>query len=116
MPETTSKLTRSEQSRINGAKSKGPVTAAGKAISSANALKHGFAATINVVLTIEDEPAFHEHLAGVRAAFNPTNYFEQTLIDQLANISWRLLGVWRPAFDYRRRSPHCLLLHRRQRR
>ena len=88
MPETI-KLSRSEQARINGAKSEGPVTPQGKAISSTNALKHGFAATINVVLAIENESDFLLHVAGVRASFTPTNYMEETLVDQLANISWR---------------------------
>ena len=86
MPE---KLTRSERSRINGAKSRGPITPEGKAISSSNALKHGFAATINIVLSIEDEPAFHGHLQGVRDSFTPQNYMEETLVDQLASITWR---------------------------
>ena len=51
----TPKLTRSEQSRINGAHSNGPTSIDGKAISSKNALKHGFAASANVVLGVEDK-------------------------------------------------------------
>ena len=88
MPSTL-KLSRAEQARINGAKSQGPNTPEGKAISSSNAIKHGFAAIINVVLTIEEESDFLLHLAGVRTSFMPTNYMEQTFVDQLANISWR---------------------------
>ena len=85
----TQKRNHSEQARINGAKSKGPITPEGKAKSSSNALKHGFAATLNVVLSIEEEPVFQSHLKGIRASFNPTNYMEDTLVDQLASISWR---------------------------
>ena len=96
------KLSHSEQARINGAKSKGPTSPAGKAISSANSLKHGFAAVINVVLRIEDKAAFDLHLEGLRASYKPTDYAEQTFVDQLAAISWRqsrLTGLETALFD-----------------
>ena len=89
MTDIINKLARCEQSRINGAKSKGPTSEEGKAKSSRNALKHGFAATINVVLSIEDPAEFQLHLAGLRASYAPTNYAEETFVEQLANISWR---------------------------
>ena len=92
----TPKLTRSQQARINGAKSKGPNTPEGKAISSRNAMRHGFAAVINNVLSVEDEAVFERHVAGYRAALAPLNYLEETLIDQLASINWRqsrLVGI-----------------------
>ena len=85
----TNKLNRSDQARINGAKSHGPITPEGKAISSSNALKHGFAAAINVVLTIEDKSAFDDHLEGLRASYKPTDYAELVFVEQLASISWR---------------------------
>ena len=87
------KLPRSQQSRINGAKSKGPTSTEGKARSSANALKHGFSASINVVLSIEDVPSFHSHLDGYRASYRPLDYVEQTLVDQLAAIKWRQIRL-----------------------
>ena len=83
------KLTKAEQNRINGAKSKGPTSSEGKAVCSRNAIKHGFAATQNVVISIEDQPAFLLHRDGVRSAFNPQNYVEFELVDKLASISWR---------------------------
>jgi hypothetical protein len=92
----TPKRTRSEQARLNGAKSKGPITPNGKTRSSKNALKHGFAAVINNVLGIEDEAAFNLHLDGLRASFLPLNYAEHMLVDLLASISWRqsrLIGL-----------------------
>src|SRR5215475_6267634 len=79
----------SEQARINGAKSKGPTSPEGKAKSSRNAIKHGFAAVINVVLCVEDKPAFDAHVQGFRNSFKPKDYAEQSLVDQLAAIHWR---------------------------
>ena len=86
MPE---KLSRSETSRQNGAKSKGPKTPETKAISSKNSIVHGFAAVINVVLACEDKPAFQLHVDSTRAAYKPTDYPEQAFVDQLAAIQWR---------------------------
>jgi hypothetical protein len=80
---------RAEQSRINGSKSKGPTSDAGKARSSHNALKHGFAAAHNNVLTIEEVPVFEQHVDGYIKSYNPKTYAERTLVEQLASISWR---------------------------
>ena len=85
----TKKLSRSQQARINGAKSKGPTTAEGKAISSANSLKHGFASLVNVVLRVEDKLAFETHLNNLRNSIKPRDYYEQTVVDQLASITRR---------------------------
>ena len=89
MSETINKPTRAEQSRINGGKSQGPITPEGKAISSRNSLKHGFAAIVNVVLRIEDKEAFTEHLTALRNCYKPRDYAEQLYVDQLAAITWR---------------------------
>jgi hypothetical protein len=81
--------TRAEQSRINGAQSHGPTSDSGKARSSKNALKHGFAATVNNVLRIEDPDEFNAHVAGIHAAWSPKDYYEKVLVDQIASITWR---------------------------
>jgi len=83
------KLSPAEQARINGAKSKGPTSPEGKARSSRNALTHGFAASINTVLTIEDIPAWELHIQSYRDSFKPQCYVEYSLVDQLASINWR---------------------------
>jgi hypothetical protein len=88
-PDSPTKLSKSEQARINGARSQGPTTADGKKKSSRNALKHGFAATENVVISLEDEPDWLAHRDGVRSSFNPQNYIEFEFVDKLASISWR---------------------------
>jgi hypothetical protein len=82
-------IDRAEQSRINGSQSQGPTSSEGKAKSSKNALKHGFAATVNNVLAIEDPQVFQAHVAGTHAAWKPKDYFETTLVDQIASITWR---------------------------
>ena len=78
-----------ETSRSNGAKSKGPTTPEGRAISSKNALKHGFAAEINILIAPENSDAWHTHLAGIHESYRPTNYAERDLVDQIASIRWR---------------------------
>ena len=80
---------RAEQARINGAKSHGPTTEAGKAKSSLNALKHGFAAEINVLIDPDDSDEWNAHLAGYYDSYRPTNYAERDLVDQIASIRWR---------------------------
>ena len=89
LPEKPEQLTHSEQARINGSKSKGPTSVEGKANSSRNSLKHGFAAVINVVLTVENSDDFLLHVDGFKAGFRPQDYVEQTMVEELAAISWR---------------------------
>ena len=83
------KLSASQQSRVNGAKSKGPKTTAGKARSSRNNLQHGACAVINIALQIEDVPAFELHRDRLRTSFNPRDYAEECYVDQLVGITWR---------------------------
>jgi hypothetical protein len=54
---------KSETSRINGAKSRGPITEAGKETSSQNALKHGMTAHNTHILACEREEEYQEFLA-----------------------------------------------------
>ncbi|MGC4051120.1 MAG: hypothetical protein QM757_17290 [Paludibaculum sp.] len=90
------KRSRSEQARINGAHSRGPVTPAGKARSARNSTKHGrYAQTggpvVNaVVLCTEDEPAFFERTDRFFQDFLPINTFERSLVRELATIDWEI--------------------------
>jgi hypothetical protein len=81
--------TRADIARANGSKSKGPTTPEGKAKSSKNALKHGFAAKINVLIAPDDSDAWQTHIDGYHASYLPTNYVESEFVAQLASISWR---------------------------
>ena len=87
-------LSRSEQSRINGAKSRGPVTSAGKTISSMNAFKHGRYSNPSPILRIEDESGFRELQAAYESQFAPRSPIELRLVQELASVDWQLTR-WR---------------------
>lgn len=83
-------MTKSEIARQNGALSKGPVTEAGKAKSSQNALKHGGLSNRMFVLQNENPEAWQEFLALCVETFKPTTGFEQKLVEEIASAKWRL--------------------------
>ena len=87
-------ISRSEQVRANGAKSRGPKTAEGKARSSMNALKHGRYATNAIVLKNEDSEAFEELVAYCVRRVQPTDPVEYQLTRELAAVSWLLTRVY----------------------
>jgi hypothetical protein len=78
-----------EAARRNGAKSRGPATEAGKARSSANALKHGLAAASHAFLEGEDRAAYEELLAGLVKELAPAAELEGQLVRRLASALWR---------------------------
>jgi hypothetical protein len=103
MPPETPQKSRSEQARINGAKSRGPITAEGKAKSSRNALKHGYAAKTNTLIGPDDSEAWHAHLAGYWESYAPADYQETDFVEQLASLSWRqarLVGMETALLDF----------------
>ena len=80
---------KSQSARTNGAKSHGPVTPAGRARSSQNALKHGFSAQ-TLLLPSEDPADFHQLLADYLADLHPTGPTELDLVHQMVASKWRL--------------------------
>lgn len=78
--------------RRNAAKSTGPKTAAGKAVASGNALRHGL--TAKAVVLFDEAPkdfaAFHAEL---HAALDPADAFEEALAERIASCAWRLRRV-----------------------
>jgi hypothetical protein len=88
------KLTRSETSRLNGAKSRGPVTPEGRAISSLNAASHGLTAK-TLILRNENEAHFVEIMNAYFDYFQPSNQVEVDLISEMVAARWRLRRVWR---------------------
>jgi hypothetical protein len=81
---------KSETSRINGAKSHGPSTEAGKAASSQNALKHGMTACNTYILQCESLTDFKEFLAEHIAIHLPASPPEKELVEQMAIARWRI--------------------------
>jgi len=81
---------RSEQSRINGAKSKGPITPEGKSKSSKNALSHGLTANVHTVLHFESSAAYTENLDAWVDNLRPADKVELRVVNTIANLQWRL--------------------------
>ncbi|MBV9768189.1 MAG: hypothetical protein JOZ32_01345 [Bryobacterales bacterium] len=75
--------------RANGAKSQGPVTAAGKQSSALNALVHGLTAR-TVVLFNESQDEYQAQLRDYLDHFRPQTKPEDDLVHQLAAAHWRV--------------------------
>lgn len=84
-----------EANRENARKSTGPRTEAGKAASSANALRHGLTAELLVLLTDEDGDAFKRLREGVIADLAPAGALQEVLAERAAVLLWRLDRVAR---------------------
>src|SRR3974390_683178 len=82
-------LTKSEAARLNGAKSKGPVTAQGKAISSRNAFRHGLCSKI-FVADHDDQAEFEELRQSYMDDFQPTTKSQADLVERMAAATWQM--------------------------
>jgi len=89
-----SNLTKAESARINGAKSRGPKTPQGRAISSMNAFRHGLSAK-TLILQNEDPVKFAEMLNDYFDYLEPTNPIEVDLVADIVAARWRLRRIWR---------------------
>ena len=106
-------LSRSEQARINGAKSRGATTPEGiQAIVRANT-KHGLYSTSATVLDVECHAAFEAIRAATFRHFAPRNEFESHYVEEIADCSWRINRLLAAATaignrdirDFRRNTP-----------
>ena len=82
-----------EASRINGAKSHGPITPAGKRISSQNAITHGMCADL-VVMKNESRDSFLEVLGQLNDRFRPADEVEYNIVEEMAASYWRQRRSW----------------------
>ena len=84
-----------EAARLNGAKSRGPVTAEGKARSSQNAVTHGLLSN-TILLPGESEQQFQQLLDSLIQTYRPETDAEAKLVEQISAVTWfqlRLLGI-----------------------
>jgi hypothetical protein len=80
---------RVRRARENGARSRGPVTAAGKARASRNALQHGLTAKVHLVLDGEDEAAFSSLALDLFTELSPAGTLDGFLVAQLTAALWK---------------------------
>ena len=86
---------KSETARINGAKSRGPITAAGKEKSSRNALRHGLTAgNGNILLDCEDPKQFDEACNKLFGILKPATPEEEDIVEEMVAARWRIRRMW----------------------
>jgi len=78
--------------QANSQKSTGPITEAGKAKSSLNAVKTGLTGR-TVLLPSEDAAAYQAHLDRAFTQLAPANDDERALVQAIADTDWRLLRI-----------------------
>ena len=83
---------KAEIARSNGAKSNGPVTDEGKAISSQNSLRHGLTSA-RVVLPHESQEEFDRLEASFVNRFKPYDEIEFELVHEMAAARWRMRRI-----------------------
>src|SRR5260370_27828000 len=84
---------KSETSRLNGAKSRGPVTAAGRETSSQNAVKHGGASSSCVLLPCESSDEYRDLHATYISTYKPDRADETALVAEMAASRWRMIRL-----------------------
>lgn len=83
-----------DTSRLNGAKSRGPVTERGRAIAAQNATRHGLLSTKPPLVLGEDLETFQGIVQGLIDEYQPQTPTEQLLIQQVAMGWQRLHRLW----------------------
>jgi hypothetical protein len=78
-------------SRMNGARSRGPRTVAGRVRSARNALKHGLCAHRFLVLPEEDAKAFKALETALLAELAPVGTLEGVFAQRVVSAAWRLM-------------------------
>jgi hypothetical protein len=102
-------LRKPEANRLNGRKSRGPKTGAGKAIASGNALRHGFAATKHGALIPKADVALFAMALCGKSVDDPA-LFRQAVIIAESDLVIRAINEHQLAMIERLRDPSVLPL------
>lgn len=86
----STKRSKADQARINGARSKGPKTEEGRRRARTANLKHGLYAANATVLDVESKDAFKLLRDAAFAQWRPRNPFEAQYVEEIADCSWRI--------------------------
>ena len=78
-----------EASRANGARSNGPTTPEGKVVSSRNATTHGLTSRHPLLLNVEQQSAFQDHLVGYINWLKPVGPVETDVVEEMVTTQWR---------------------------
>jgi hypothetical protein len=85
--------TRAEASRLNGSKSQGPTTEAGKSQSSRNAVKHGLFARLDAPLDPGEAEISKDFLAALITNYSPQTPEQLNLVMKIVKCECRLLKI-----------------------
>jgi hypothetical protein len=80
---------RARASRQNGARSRGPSTATGKARSARNALRHGLRARKLLLIDGEDAAEFRAFATRLQAELMPVGALQESLVSRITIAAWR---------------------------
>jgi hypothetical protein len=85
---------KSDTARANGAKSRGPKSAATREISSRNSLRHGLSACNTLLLACESREDFELMLAEYNSIHLPATLEENGLVREMVAARWRIQRLW----------------------
>jgi hypothetical protein len=76
----------------NGRKKRGPSTAQGRENQISSRLAHGIRSRSPVLLPVESEAEWQQHLEGFRQSYAPVGEVEECLVHLIAYQFWRWIG------------------------
>jgi hypothetical protein len=95
---------RAAAARANGAKSRGPVTAHGKANSSRNSRRHGLRSPAPLFTDTASQAGLAANIAAFQRDFEPQSPHERELINMIAVANWRQTCLFRLEIDMFKRE------------